>query len=151
MEPAIDMTPKEAKENFVRAGDLYLAGRFDEALDLLDKIDQRFPGNKNIMFPRARCLAKLQRNDEAVVVCNLLAEFYDHDRAREFRERILGRGGAASGDTAAFEALNLGGEDDSLPTRGGPARWDGAWATVALVTIIVGLIIAAGYYTLFAA
>ncbi len=142
------MKPKDATFKFKLADESYRAGRFAEALSLLEEIDRGFPGNRNVMFPRARCLAKLDRTDEALVLCNLLSELYDHGKAREFKARIMGTG-AAGEDNGAFETLQLGQDFADTPVILNATRRDGAWTTVAVVTLIVASVILAGYVVLF--
>lgn len=142
------MTTKEATSQFKDADDLYREGRFADALRLLDLLDKAFPGNKNIMFPRARCLAKLARNDEALVLCNQLADLYNHGKARELRARIMGRE-SGGGETVAFGTLHLDSDDDGSPVLIDFGTTTPAWIVIGLMTAIVGLSIALGYYLLF--
>ena len=59
------MTNREASEKFALAKELFTKKRFEDTLDILNELEAAFPNTKNIMFPKALCLAKLGRFDEA--------------------------------------------------------------------------------------
>lgn len=107
------MDKRTAEMRFNEADRLYREERFAAALDLLKEIDARFPGRQNVMFPMARCLSKLGRNDEALRVCNEIVDKFDYDRATELRNRILhdGTDGSTTSSTDeehfSFESLDL--------------------------------------------
>ena len=76
----MDLT--EAKQNFQYASDLFTQGRYSEALAILDDLDHRYPNQRNLQLPRAMCLGKLNKIDQALSICEfLVAEFNDSGAA----------------------------------------------------------------------
>ncbi|MCC6153311.1 MAG: hypothetical protein IT367_06110, partial [Candidatus Hydrogenedentes bacterium] len=55
------MGQSEAEGRYREASQLYMDGRYEEALALLSELDYEFPGNINILKAKARTLAKLGR------------------------------------------------------------------------------------------
>ncbi|MCC6153658.1 MAG: hypothetical protein IT367_07855, partial [Candidatus Hydrogenedentes bacterium] len=84
------MSKQEAEQKFARANALYRQKRYPEALLLLNELDAEQPFTKNIMYPRALCLAALGQNEEALQVCESLVALFDDARARELQARIEG-------------------------------------------------------------
>ncbi len=84
------MSTIDAERKFGQATALYREKRFPEALQLLDELDSDRPLTKNIMFPRALCLAALGQNDEALQVCESLEALFQDNRAHELKARIEG-------------------------------------------------------------
>ena len=70
-----------AQNKFGQADMLYQQGRFDEALALLDELDQGFPNSPNIMYPRARCLVEIGETNEALDLLEELALHHQHQEA----------------------------------------------------------------------
>lgn len=85
------MDAREAKERFKNADDMYREGRYGQALVLLDSLNEQYPNTKNIMYPRALCLAKVGRVDEAVVVCDELVARFGHKRAAALKAKLTPR------------------------------------------------------------
>jgi len=81
------MDAQEASRSFKQAEALYANGRHEEALQILDKLNQNFPNNKNILYPIALCLATLNRNEEASAVCGTLEALND-PRAQAVRAKL---------------------------------------------------------------
>jgi hypothetical protein len=82
------MNENEAKGLFRQAADVYKDGDYKDALKLFDRLDAAFPGNVRIMYPRARCLVKLERFDEAVAVCDILITKFGHADARALKAQV---------------------------------------------------------------
>jgi len=81
------MDKAKAKKQFKRARRLYQEQRYEEALALLDELENEFPGNTNLLFPLARCYAKVGRTEEARRICVRLSAEFDHEPAR----KLLGK------------------------------------------------------------
>jgi hypothetical protein len=83
------MDEQEAKALFRQAADVYKDGDYKDALKIFDRLDAAFPNNERIMFPRARCFAKLGRTGEAVAICDVLIAQYGHKSAAELRGKLV--------------------------------------------------------------
>ncbi|MCP4643352.1 MAG: tetratricopeptide repeat protein [bacterium] len=97
------MQNKEATALFMRSKKLYAEKRYVEALQVLDELDAEFPNTKNIMLPRARCLAKLKRTADAQHLCRQLIAIYADPKAEELLAHLGGADAADAGsglDTA---------------------------------------------------
>ena len=129
-----------ANKRFQRADDLFTEKRYREALTLLDELDREFPGKKNILYPRALCLAKVGDFRKAREIAERLVEAFDDPRAERLLERMAAaekrkaerRSGASagSGEGGSSEApvqdflhlpggMDLGGPDRDLLESGG--------------------------------
>lgn len=97
------MTNREATEKFQLSQKFYEEGRYPEALNVLNELGNAFPGMKNILYPRALCLYKLDRLDEARYVCELLTDTYSDSRAATLLEKVK----AKQVPPPAFSAANL--------------------------------------------
>jgi len=82
------MERRDARMKFLQADSLYQQGRYQEALDLLDALDEAFPGTRHIMFPRALCLFRLNRRQNAVALCDEIVVKFGYARARELKADI---------------------------------------------------------------
>ncbi len=87
---------------FKQADELYCAGRYQEAMEVLSDLNRRYPNTKNILYPLALCLEKLQRTDEAVLICDQLTALFQDPRAAQLKERI-----SASQMSALFAPIDL--------------------------------------------
>jgi tetratricopeptide (TPR) repeat protein len=92
----------QAQSQFQKADDFYQSGRFEEALSVLDRLNEAFPDKRNIMFPRARCLRRLKRPQEAMDVCDRLIELYGDERAVKLKNAI------ASAEAATLRESSVG-------------------------------------------
>lgn len=77
------MNNRDASEKFKQADKLYRAKRYDEAIVVLDELNEAFPETRHVMFPRARCLAKLDRTTEAMYLLREVVDKYDYAPAAE--------------------------------------------------------------------
>jgi thioredoxin-like negative regulator of GroEL len=82
------MEKHTAQNKFGQANMLYQQGRFDEALALLDELDQAFPNSPNIMFPRARCLLEIGETNEALDLLDELALHHQHQEAIKLKIEV---------------------------------------------------------------
>lgn len=83
------MNRQLAKQYFERAEATLEAGNPEEALALLNQLDEAFPNTKNIGVARARAYAAMGGVSEAVHLCDQLIVLHDSRRAREIKERLL--------------------------------------------------------------
>lgn len=140
---ATAMTKAEAEKKFADADLFYREDRYTEALALLDDLDRAYPNDRNIMYPRARCLSKMDRHDEALELCNQLILTHQHDRAQELKSRILERD-----KTGMVTEEDFGSLLDSLElSKPKPARVLApsapGWTAILLVSaVVIGVLVA---------
>lgn len=77
-----------AQNKFGQADQLFQQGRFDEALALLDELDQAFPNSPNVMYPRARCLVEIGETNEAMDLLDELALQFQHEEAMQLKGEL---------------------------------------------------------------
>jgi len=82
------MRPDEARQKFNLADQLYREKKYPDALKVLDELDADFPNAKNVMYPKAMCLAKLGRVNEAHTICQKLKALYNDPRADELMHKL---------------------------------------------------------------
>ncbi len=152
------MKSREALDRFAQADSLYRDGRPAESLSILEELNGAYPGNKNIMYPLARCLAKLSRTDEALDLCSVLIHQHHVPKAEDLRGRLLEHKSQRPGypfpdDDLSFEAPDIEIEEgitfetpsDSEPETGTPRPWLRPLA----VSLVVAAVLVAGYFLLF--
>lgn len=109
------MDAQESKQKFQQADQLYRAGRYQEALDLLDELNRAYPNAKNVLYPAALCLKKLGRDREALPICEQLIARFQDPRAQELKAKITaGLGGGGDVQSTALADLGLTGASDIL-------------------------------------
>jgi len=106
------MNENEAKALFRQAADVYKDRDYKDAIKIFDRLDAAFPNNVRVMYPRARCLAKLGRNDEAVALCDALITRHGFAQAAALRSQLQPGADPPSAmpldfDDAAFDPLDL--------------------------------------------
>lgn len=154
------MKKREAREKFTKADRLYREGAHGEALSILNELDAAFPNRKHILFPKARCFAKLYRADEAIEICDRLIDEYRYERARDLKHRVLKYGSTAGLpgadiDDMSFETLNIGLDDDepsAFSQEPGDLElqpWARSWTSTAGITVAVIGVLVGGYFLLF--
>jgi Tetratricopeptide repeat len=79
---------ENASEEFKKADALYNDGSYADALEMLDVLDAAYPDTKNILYARARCLAKLGETSKAIALCEMCIEQWDAPRAQELLEQL---------------------------------------------------------------
>lgn len=85
------MERSEAREKFKQADELYKARKYEEALKVLEELDAEFPNLKNVIYPKAMCLARLRRWDEAIDLCKQLKVEFGDTRADPLMQKIIVR------------------------------------------------------------
>jgi hypothetical protein len=79
----------DATAQFKEADTLFRGGRYREAMEVLSRLNSKFPRQKNILFPMALCLEKLDCLGEAEEILDVLIATFADPRAVEAKERIL--------------------------------------------------------------
>lgn len=140
------METQEGRTKFRQADALFRQGQFGDALKLLDELDAAFPNNKQVLYPRALCLEKLGRYDEAEAVCRVLAQQLKDPRAAALQAQIETSRAAAGGE------IGLGAFADLLePAVKPPAPvivQEPAWrrhAVIGVVIVAVAAVVVLGY------
>ena len=77
-----------AQNKFGQADQLFQQSRFDEALSLLDELEQAFPNSPNIMYPRARCLVEIGETNEAMDLLDELVLQFQHEEAMQLKAEL---------------------------------------------------------------
>lgn len=145
------MDAQQATRGFKQAEALYANGRHEEALQILQKLDQAFPNNKNILYPKALCLAALNRHDEAAAACDTLDALND-PRGQAVRQKLTP---PAQDDALGLglDALDILGDLDKPAPKRTPRVQPQAASNIGLylkiagavaVVAIVGALIATG-------
>ncbi len=110
------MKNREAQGLFKESELLYRERRYDEALDVLQRLDASYPNTRNILYPIAKCLRRLGRFDEAAAICDRLVLEYDDQRALHMRrnlEKAIQRSNAQTIQVTADAQANLDDEIDA--------------------------------------
>lgn len=82
------MDTSQATTLFRTADDYFRQNRFPEALQILDRLNESFPDNHRVLYPRAMCLLELGNLNEADVLCDFLLDTLKYERARQLKQRI---------------------------------------------------------------
>jgi outer membrane lipoprotein-sorting protein len=140
------MDGQEGTAKFKQADTLFKQGQFGAALALLDELDTAFPNTKNILYPKALCLEKLGRLDEAEAVCDVLARQFEDPRAQTLKARIQASRGAAGGvDMSGLDDL-FGPAPKRTPVRVAAPSLDWQrYAVIGLIVVAVVGVVALGY------
>lgn len=102
------MKNKEATERFQEADTLYRAGDYAQALENLESINDAFPGERRILYPLARCYARMDRDEEALAICERLIDDFDFDKAVHLKKRIASKADFRAEPVDDLEELELG-------------------------------------------
>ena len=144
------MNAREGSAKFNEAGTLFKQGQFGEALELLDDLDVEFPNTKSILYPKARCLEKLGRLDDAEVICDALVNQFQDPRGETLKAKIQASRDAGAG---IGMGLDLSGLDDLFgpapkrtpPPARAPSFDVKRYAVIGLIIAGVLGLIALGY------
>ena len=82
------MRREERKARYTQAFALHRAGRYAEALSILEGLHQELPDNRDLAYARALCLAETGRDAEARTALEELAERFGDERARQVLMRL---------------------------------------------------------------
>jgi hypothetical protein len=81
------MKNHEAQGLFKESELLYRERRYEEALEVLRRLDEKYPNTRNILYPIAKCYRRLGRFEETVAICDRLILEFDDERARHMRRQ----------------------------------------------------------------
>lgn len=70
---------------------LYKENRYEDALEIVQRLDREFPHRKSIMFPLAACLMRVERLDEARELFEQLVVQHNDDQSRRKLAQIEAR------------------------------------------------------------
>ncbi len=142
------MDPQESQQKFHQADSLFKAGRYNEALAILDQLNRAFPNTKNILYPAALCLEKLGRSRDAINLCDQLISGHQDTRAQNIKNRLAASMQAPVEDTS-LASLGMPGASDILdmgPPRSvpayKPAETERDWKKYALIGLGVAALLA---------
>lgn len=107
---------KEAERLFSEADKLYRQQRYADALEILDRLDRDFPNQHRVLFPRARCLARLGQFNDALTLCQSLVNEHAYDKARPLLDQLTQH--QASPSTVELEPYLESGFETPPPTDG---------------------------------
>jgi len=74
---------KDATKRFQQADRLFREGRYKEALYILNLLDESFPNDRHILWPKAMCLTKLGRRDDAIALLQRIVDEFDYPKAKD--------------------------------------------------------------------
>lgn len=147
------MDKQEAKAKFEEADRLYQAGQFENALQTLDELDRAFPDERRVQFPKARCLAKLGRFDEARTLASQIVLEHGYTPARKLMEHLDRRAAAPAESHAPDSFSHLpkdlesildgpksfgsGGAPPPIPAAQTAPDWVKPAAAVAIIVIVL--------------
>ena len=169
------MDSVQAKVKFEQADILYRTEKYGEALSVLAELDAAFPHEKNVMYPKARCLVKLGRDKDALEVLDDIIDNFKYDKARELRSLILTQEtiihAPALDEQVSFEMNDPKSEAQTTPRSSfdhlteetlitshdksntletkPPSRPAAPWLRITVVSVIVMLTLVGGYLALF--
>jgi hypothetical protein len=78
----------DARDKFKHADQMFREKNFPAALETLDELDKEFPDTKNVIYPRAMCLARVGRFDEALDLCRQLKVEFGDPRGETLMTKI---------------------------------------------------------------
>ena len=133
------MDTGEAQEQFQRAGELFRASEYGEALEILTQLDNHYPDSRRVLFPMALCLERLGRLSEAKAICSRLVTEFGYTKAANLEARILlerdGQLQPAPGAPGADMVVEV--DSMGLPIAPPPPQMPGAETATATATVTV--------------
>ena len=82
------MDAAQSKAAFTQAKALFAAKRYEQCIEILQRLDKVHPGNPQLLFPLAQSLAKIGQTAEASRLCDSLIEMSNHAGARKLRTEL---------------------------------------------------------------
>jgi hypothetical protein len=139
-----------AKKLFSESEQLFAQGQFSEALARLNELDRTYPNTKNILFPKAMCLAQMDRLEEAEAICAILEQNFGDQRSTQVRSLIAQKrqalGGGLGMDLAIPNIDDFDIAGPAIPATARPVAQSGPdykkWIAVGVgVVVVLALII----------
>ena len=90
------MDKSESEYNFREADTFYRQRRYQEALTILEKLDRAHPNTRRVLYPMARCLARLERYADAMELTGRLIDEFDYEPTRMLHAKLEKRIKSAS-------------------------------------------------------
>lgn len=78
----------DAREKFKHADQMFREKNYPAALEALDELDKEFPDTRNVIYPRAMCLARVGRFNEALDLCRQLKVEFGDPRGEKLMAKI---------------------------------------------------------------
>ncbi|HIA46874.1 MAG TPA: tetratricopeptide repeat protein [Candidatus Hydrogenedentes bacterium] len=82
------MDALQSKAAFDQAEQHFRNNEFDAALQILNQLNRAFPGNKDVLYPMAQCMANSNRPDDARKTCDFLVQRFDHPGAKKLLTQL---------------------------------------------------------------
>ena len=84
------MDSEESKAKFKKADEFFRTKQYEDALRILEELNTSFPNKRHVMYPMARCLAKLNYLQDAMDLCDEIYDKFQYRRALKMK-KYLGR------------------------------------------------------------
>ncbi len=94
------MDKSKSEYEFREADRFYRLRRYPEALAILEELNREHPGTRRVLYPMARCLARLERYADALELTGRLIEEFEYEPARLLHAKLEKR-------TESAKLLNL--------------------------------------------
>ena len=145
----------KAKRDFAAADELFQSKKYNDALEILNRLNREFPNNRRVMMPRALCLAEIGRYHEAATLCEQILSEQDYPRARRLLKKlqpyIKGAHAPAYEPPGAFDYLEAQEPTEPKDSAFGDERplylqdvdRGGGWGKPLLISFVVILLAAA--------
>lgn len=101
------MDKSESEYKFRESDDFYRQRRYQEALAILEDLDRAHPDTRRVLYPMARCLARLERYADAMELTGRLIDEFEYEPARLLHAKLEKR-------TQSAKLLNLDRIDEEL-------------------------------------
>ena len=130
-----------ASGKFREADERFRQARYDEALEILRDLAEKFPGNRQVKFPLAKCLAELGQYPEALELCQDLIDAHGYEPAAGLKARMEEK--QRSGVVSVIEsALETPGDLNVMAASEAETAGGGHWILIGVVGgLLVGLAI----------
>ena len=128
------MDAAQSKAAFEQAKLHFANDEFQQAYTILNGLNKAFPGDKNVLFPMARCLVKLNQPESAQKACDFLIQKFDHPGAKQLKQEIQN----TADDMGDLQVNMLDFDLDAKPSRhAAPAPLQRASALSEYMPIII--------------